>query len=338
MAQWDFSSAGINNLLNNSSKSRMKITMIPYEDIVRNEHNHYSIEDIESLAASISDVGLREPLEVKALDDDRYMLIGGERRYTAIGQLRAEGSTRYDLVPCIVMDVQSIDLPLSDELKELYVLTTTNAEQREKSDYDVMLQVQNLRRIYSELKAAGHPLRGRQRDLIAETLGISATQVQRYSSIDKNLSEELKQEFRDGKMALTVAGSAAALSREQQAALREQTAGKPEITQSDVDQAAAVPVSPENGAGQMGVPVNTDFLQGINAQLQALQGEFSGGELLLAPKEEARLHTLAEQAGKGPAPDPEDPGRSKVTIGGRQHKRKPILKWERITWREKQYP
>lgn len=93
MAQWDFSSAGINNLLNNSSKSRMKITMIPYEDIVRNEHNHYSIEDIESLAASISDVGLREPLEVKALDDDRYMLIGGERRYTAIGQLRAEGST-----------------------------------------------------------------------------------------------------------------------------------------------------------------------------------------------------------------------------------------------------
>ena len=298
MAQWDFSSAGINNLLNNSSKSRMKITMIPYEDIVRNEHNHYSIEDIESLAASISDVGLREPLEVKALDDDRYMLIGGERRYTAIGQLRAEGSTRYDLVPCIVMDVQSIDLPLSDELKELYVLTTTNAEQREKSDYDVMLQVQNLRRIYSELKAAGHPLRGRQRDLIAETLGISATQVQRYSSIDKNLSEELKQEFRDGKMALTVAGSAAALSREQQAALREQTAGKPEITQSDVDQAAAVPVRLGNGAGQAGVPVNANFLQGINAQLQALQEEFSGGELLLAPKEVARLHTLAEQAEK----------------------------------------
>lgn len=298
MAQWDFSSAGINNLLNNSSKSRMKITMIPYEDIVRNEHNHYSIEDIESLAASISDVGLREPLEVKALDDDRYMLIGGERRYTAIGQLRAEGSTRYDLVPCIVMDVQSIDLPLSDELKELYVLTTTNAEQREKSDYDVMLQVQNLRRIYSELKAAGHPLRGRQRDLIAETLGISATQVQRYSSIDKNLSEELKQEFRDGKMALTVAGSAAALSREQQAALREQTAGKPEITQSDVDQAAAVPIRLGNGADQAGVPVNTDFLQGLDAQLQALQEEFSGGELLLAPKEAARLHTLAEQAEK----------------------------------------
>lgn len=77
MSTWDFSAAGVNGLLNNTSKSKMKITMIPYEDIMRNEKNHYSIEDIESLAASISDVGLREPLEVKPLDDGQYMLIGG---------------------------------------------------------------------------------------------------------------------------------------------------------------------------------------------------------------------------------------------------------------------
>lgn len=338
MAQWDFSSAGINNLLNNSSKSRMKITMIPYEDIVRNEHNHYSIEDIESLAASISDVGLREPLEVKALDDDRYMLIGGERRYTAIGQLRAEGSTRYDLVPCIVMDVQSIDLPLSDELKELYVLTTTNAEQREKSDYDVMLQVQNLRRIYSELKAAGHPLRGRQRDLIAETLGISATQVQRYSSIDKNLSEELKQEFRDGKMALTVAGSAAALSREQQAALREQTAGKP----GDHPERCGPGSRRSHPPGEWGRPDGCAGEHRLPTGNQCPAAGTAGGVLRgrTPPRPEGGRQTAhpGGAGGKGPAPDPEDPGRSKVTIGGRQHKRKPILKWERITWREKQYP
>ena len=80
MSTWDFSAAGVNGLLNNASKSKMKITMIPYEDIMRNEKNHYSIEDIDSMAASISDVGLREPLEVKLLDDGQYMLIGGERR------------------------------------------------------------------------------------------------------------------------------------------------------------------------------------------------------------------------------------------------------------------
>ena len=303
MAQWDFSSAGINNLLNNSSKSRMKITMIPYEDIVRNEHNHYSIEDIESLAASISDVGLREPLEVKALDDDRYMLIGGERRYTAIGQLRAEGSTRYDLVPCIVVDVQSIDLPLSDELKELYVLTTTNAEQREKTDYDLMLQVQNLSRIYTELKAAGYPLRGRQRDMIADKLGISPTQVQRYSSINKHLDEDLKEDFKEGKMPLTVASAAAALPKEKQAALKDLTAEKEVITQKDVDQVASVtsscsPQEIKKEVNQEKVTVNTDFLQGLEGQVKDLQYNLSNGGISVSLDQKVRLRRLMDTAVK----------------------------------------
>lgn len=303
MAQWDFSSAGINNLLNNSSKSRMKITMIPYEDIVRNEHNHYSIEDIESLAASISDVGLREPLEVKALDDDRYMLIGGERRYTAIGQLRAEGSTRYDLVPCIVVDVQSIDLPLSDELKELYVLTTTNAEQREKTDYDLMLQVQNLNRIYNELRAVGYPLRGRQRDMIADKLGISPTQVQRYSSINKHLDEDLKKDFKEGKMPLTVASAAAALPKEKQAALKDLTAEKEVITQKDVDQVASVtsscsPQEIKKEVNQEKVIVNTDFLQGLEGQVKDLQYNLSNGGISVSLDQKARLRRLMDTAVK----------------------------------------
>lgn len=303
MAQWDFSSAGINNLLNNSSKSRMKITMIPYEDIVRNEHNHYSIEDIESLAASISDVGLREPLEVKALDDDRYMIIGGERRYTAIGQLRAEGSTRYDLVPCIVVDIQSIDLPLSDELKELYVLTTTNAEQREKTDYDLMLQVQNLNRIYNELRAVGYPLRGRQRDMIADKLGISPTQVQRYSSINKHLDEDLKKDFKEGKMPLTVASAAAALPKEKQAALKDLTAEKEVITQKDVDQVASVtsscsPQEIKKEVNQEKVTVNTDFLQGLEGQVKDLQYNLSNGGISVSLDQKVRLRRLMDTAVK----------------------------------------
>lgn len=33
----DFSAAGLNGLLNQKSKTKMKITMVAYEDIVRNE-------------------------------------------------------------------------------------------------------------------------------------------------------------------------------------------------------------------------------------------------------------------------------------------------------------
>jgi ParB family chromosome partitioning protein len=304
MSTWDFSAAGVNGLLNNTSKSKMKITMIPYEDIMRNKKNHYSIEDIESLAASISDVGLREPLEVKPLDDGQYMLIDGERRYTAIGQLRAEGNTQYDLVPCIVVDVQGIDLPLSDELKELYVLTTTNAEQREKTDYDLMLQVQNLSRIYTELKAAGYPLRGRQRDMIADKLGISPTQVQRYSSINKNLDEDLKENFKEGKMPLTVASAAAALPKEKQAALKDLTLEKGEITQKDVDQVASIdsssslPQKVKKEDDQAEVTVNTDFLQGLKGQVQELQYDLSNGGISVSQDQEARLRNLMDKAVK----------------------------------------
>ena len=301
MSTWDFSAAGVNGLLNNTSRSKMKITMVPYEDIVRNEKNHYSIEDIESLAASIGDVGLREPLEVKPLEDGQYMLIGGERRYTAIGQLRSEGDSRYDLVPCIVVDVMAVDLPLSDELKELYVLTTTNAEQRNKSNYDVMMQVQNLRRIYSELKAAGHPLKGRQRDLIAGKLGISATQVQRYTNIDDNLTPELKADFKDGKMAFSVASAAASLPEEQQAALKELTAEGTEITQKDVDLVASgefMSVSqpePEKVI-EAEVTVDTEILEDLEDQVKELQVDLSGGGVCLSSEQEAKMRALLDKA------------------------------------------
>ena len=300
----DFSAAGLNGLLNQKSKTNMKITMVAYEDIVRNEKNHYSIEDIERLAISIGDVGLREPLEVKALEDGSYMLIGGERRYTAIGMLREQGDTRYDLVPCVVVDMDAVDLPLSDELKELYVLTTTNAEQRAKSDYDLMQQVQNLSLIYSELKAAGHTLKGRQRDLIADKLGISATQVQRYTNIGQNLSPELQADFKEGKMAMTVADSAAKLPPEKQAALKAMTEQKDEITQKDVDQMAAAPLDQDADDAQVSdgleaeVVVDTEVLETLEERMHGLREDLSEGGVFMTAAEKEKLVAAVAKAEK----------------------------------------
>ena len=119
--------SGINGILNTASGSKMKITSVPIEDIVRNEQNEYSIEGIDSLAASIHDVGLRQPIEVKRLPDGTYQLIGGERRLTAMKKLLEEGDTRWQMVPCVVSNPPELDLPISDELKELYALTTSSA-------------------------------------------------------------------------------------------------------------------------------------------------------------------------------------------------------------------
>ena len=211
--------SGINGILNTASGSKMKITSVPIEDIVRNEQNEYSIEGIDSLAASIHDVGLRQPIEVKRLPDGTYQLIGGERRLTAMKKLLEEGDTRWQMVPCVVSNPPELDLPISDELKELYALTTTNAEQRSKTDHDKMLDIQAMRRIYTALKDAGYPLAEYQRSFIAANLNMSESQVQRLEYLDGHLNDGFKQLMAAEKLPSTVATMISKLPEEDQAAL-----------------------------------------------------------------------------------------------------------------------
>lgn len=212
--------SGINGILNSASAgSKMKVTSVPMEDIVRNEQNEYSIEGIDSLAASIHDVGLRQPIEVKSLPDGAYQLIGGERRLTAMKKLLEEGDTRWQMVPCIITNPLELDLPLTDELKELYTLTATNAEQRAKNDHDKMLDVQAMRKIYTALKEAGYPLADCQRSFIAESLNMSESQVQRLDYIAGHLSKRFKQLLASDELPVTVATMISKLPEADQEAL-----------------------------------------------------------------------------------------------------------------------
>ena len=216
-----FDGSGINGILNGASGSKMKITSVPMEDIIRNDRNEYSIEGIDSLAASIHDVGLRQPIEVKRLPDGTYQLIGGERRLTAMQKLLAEGDTRWEMVPCIVTNPPALDLPISDELKELYALTTTNAEQRTKNDHDKMLDVQAMRQIYSALREAGYPLAECQRSFIAASLNMSESQVQRLDYIAGHLDDGFKRQLALDALPVTVATTIAHLPEaDQQELLR----------------------------------------------------------------------------------------------------------------------
>jgi ParB family transcriptional regulator, chromosome partitioning protein len=61
-------------------------------------------EDLEGLAASIADMGLLQPIVVRALGDERYELIAGERR------LRASKMAGLTKVPAIVRETDDDDL------------------------------------------------------------------------------------------------------------------------------------------------------------------------------------------------------------------------------------
>ncbi|NLM25270.1 MAG: ParB/RepB/Spo0J family partition protein [Firmicutes bacterium] len=67
-------------------------------------------DDLESLAYSIKEVGLVNPLVVKALGEDRYQVVAGERRFLAAQRAELES------IPCFVLDKseEALDYQLAE--------------------------------------------------------------------------------------------------------------------------------------------------------------------------------------------------------------------------------
>lgn len=67
-------------------------------------------EELESLAYSIKEVGLVNPLVVKALGEDRYQVVAGERRFLAAQRAELES------IPCFVLDKseEALDYQLAE--------------------------------------------------------------------------------------------------------------------------------------------------------------------------------------------------------------------------------
>ena len=96
-------------LLSDISKGAvvMDVVNIPRDQIQKNPNNHYSISGIDSLAESIKQYGLLQPLHVMETENG-YRLLGGERRLTAIDTLIKDDAvsdwTEDTLIPCVVKD------------------------------------------------------------------------------------------------------------------------------------------------------------------------------------------------------------------------------------------
>ena len=294
-----FDGSGINGILNGASGSKMKITSVPMEDIIRNDRNEYSIEGIDSLAASIHDVGLRQPIEVKRLPDGTYQLIGGERRLTAMQKLLAEGDTRWEMVPCIVTNPPALDLPISDELKELYALTTTNAEPRTKNDHDKMLDVQAMRQIYSALREAGYPLAECQRSFIAASLNMSESQVQRLDYIAGHLDDGFKRQLALDALPVTVATTIAHLPEADQQELLRRLENDPQnFNQGTVmsyvreKRKAERDKRDEDGAELV---IGEEFMEEITRRANAVSAALSRADRKIQKNRSAKLLRLQSQ-------------------------------------------
>lgn len=167
---------GLSFLPDNEKFDKTLILKIDIDDIIPNDKNVLSTDDIDELAESIHKDGLLNPLKVYKNEDGTYELFGGHRRYLALKKLVDEDDDFDPEVSCIVYK-----RPV-DQLRERLQIIQDNA-QRAMTQEDRKKLFVELNNIFDTAKAEGnYAVTGGQSksDWIAVKLGICKRTVFRW--------------------------------------------------------------------------------------------------------------------------------------------------------------
>lgn len=210
--------------MNTESKKQIvafKIEHIPLDNILPSPKNNYSVDDVSELKSSIELLGLQQNLVVRIKDDGAYELISGHRRLKAMKELRNEGNKDFEKAPCKI--VKS-----TDDIQAELQLILANSTTRVLTDAEKTKQAARLHELLQELQNSGNQLKGRKREIVAQLMGVSSSQVQRMDSINKKLAPELKEAFSEGEINITAAYEMSRLPEEtQKEVAQEYREGKP---------------------------------------------------------------------------------------------------------------
>ena len=111
--------------------------LIPREDIVANPsqpRKFFDIDGLESLAESIRQNGIIQPINVRLREDGKYEVIAGERR------LRASKLVGLTKIPCILMEA-------NDEKSAVYALLE-NLQRQDLNFFEEAFGIEKLMLIY----------------------------------------------------------------------------------------------------------------------------------------------------------------------------------------------
>lgn len=219
------------------------IRMISIDDIITNNENFYSTDDVELLADDIERQGLKHNLVVIDNADGRYRLISGHRRLKAIKQLAEEKRITAKNVPCYVLSSGR-----SDEEAQLDLIML-NATSREYTDADRMEQARQLEKVFRSLDEKGILSGGRIREKIAAAMKVSPAQVGKIENIRNNAIDEIQSAIQKGDMSISTANEVAKLPEEKQHQLIESVPTF-EIRNKDVTQILRTETEPETQVGE----------------------------------------------------------------------------------------
>ncbi len=159
-----------------------------------------SPEALEELASSIRSQGVIQPIVVRQIDDNRYEIIAGERRW------RASQLAQLDVVPCLIKNVP-------DEAAVAIALI----ENIQREDLNAMEEAQALDRLMKEFELTHGE--------VAEAVGKSRTTVTNLLRLN-NLNEDVKLLVEHGDIEMGHARALLALEGEAQSAAAQTVSGK----------------------------------------------------------------------------------------------------------------
>lgn len=192
--------------------------ILDFSEIVVTKHNKYSMEELEEMATGLLLGGLQEPLIVARINGE-YWLASGHRRIAGIEILLGEGREQFRNIPCRCKDMSETEFRLS--------LLIGNTFNRKMSDYDMMIQAQEWKDVLTQAKKEGTfklEKGERVRDYVASILGESTGKIATLEAINNNASQEIKEQFQNGRIGITAANEASQLSEEKQEEIASQIA------------------------------------------------------------------------------------------------------------------
>ena len=202
-----------------------RIELSPY-DVVPSQSNFYSQENIEELADTFLVVGQQQPTVLGKVNGEFRILSGHRRNLANIFNIE-RGYKQYKKVEYLYKEMTEVFFELS--------LIIGNAFTRKLTPYEEAEQIRRLKEALIKARdEEGLEIKGKLRDLIAEMLNTSSTQIARMESINNNLIEEAKQQFKEGNLNTTSAYETSKLPEEAQKEIAEKVSKGEDIKAKEI--------------------------------------------------------------------------------------------------------
>lgn len=208
-----------------------EIYLSPYEVKEAPKNTRGECKDIDKLADSFLLVGQEQPTVLARINGE-YRIIDGHRRNRANIYNLERGYKEYAKVRYFYRDMSEIMYELA--------LLAGNGYTQELTDYEKTELAARLKAALEAARDAGEiVIEGRIRDIVGEILGEKPTNMARIEKINNNATPEVKEQFKEGNLGITVTYEVAKLPPEEQQAIAARAAAGENVKTKEIAQRVA---------------------------------------------------------------------------------------------------